>query len=159
MKQWHSMHINNVTPANTCEFITMFTWASHLSISWLAWIKFTTSTTVSSRSIFVVLPSTCKSSQCFFLQASSSKPSMHFWSVTYPPILCFLVWLSKEHLMRSTHYEAPHLCNFLNLSPTFFLIAKRTSSASYSETPSACVLPLTWDIKCHVNIQYTAVIC
>lgn len=162
MKQWRIMHINHVTPADMCMFITMFTWASYLSLSWPTWIKSTTSNAVSSRSIFVPSSHLHVSDTSVFFQAFPPKTCMHFCCTPYvphtPPILSSLVWSSEEHLMRSTHHKAPHYAIFSILLLLSSSEPKITSSASCSETASACVLPLTRQTKFHAKIKHTAVI-
>jgi hypothetical protein len=153
------MYINHVTSRYTFGTIIMLKWVSHLSLSWPAWIQdHNLQHYLFKIPFFLTSSHTCKLSKCVCVFSSASRlPHQNpVWiaevSHTHPsyPFGLFIWGIFNEEytLWRSS------LCNF-----SIFLIAKRTSSAPNSETDSAYMLPLTWETKFHVNIQYIAVIC
>jgi len=80
----HSASQKFLASYGTWRFITMFTRAHHLSLSWARWIQSTTSHTISLRSILILSSDPCLGFlSCSSLYIFQPKYCMHFSSLSH----------------------------------------------------------------------------
>ena len=72
------------------------------------------------------------------------------------PISFFLIWSPVWYLVRSTEHEAHRYVVFSTPLLSRPSQAQISSSAPYSQTPSACVPPAMWETKFHTRIKQQA---
>ena len=107
----------------------------------------------------IILPSIPRSSKwslCFrFPNQNPMCTSLFSICVTSPSISLFSIW-SFTYLVSSTDHKAPHCVVFSNPLSPHPSQAQASSSAPYSETPSAYVPPSKWQTKFHTHIEQQA---
>jgi len=75
--RWASPEIPPPNFYGTWRFITVFTWASHWTLSWARWIQFTTLTILFKINFEIILPSSPMSSRWSLLCSFSTKSSKY----------------------------------------------------------------------------------
>jgi hypothetical protein len=138
--------------------VTMFTETHYLALSWAKRSQSIPSLPISVRYTSI------SSHQCLCLLSDLFLPG--FPTITLFAFLCFPMHATSPnhcilfHLVvllllvfdQDTDHEAPHYviyCNFLSLGPSQVQIY---SSASCSQTPLLCVLPIIWQTKFNTHI-------
>ena len=128
----------------TRRFITAFTTARHLSLSWARSIQFMPFQPISLRSILIL------SFHIYMGLSSGLLPSGFPTSTLYArllspyvlhalPISVFFIWSPEWYLVRT--HKAPHYVVFSVSLLLRACQAQISSSALYSRKPSACVPP------------------
>jgi hypothetical protein len=142
----------------TRRFITAFTWARHLSLSW------NTSIQIMPPFHFLIDFSIILLSTHRFSPSGSfpqdSPTCNHLFCLPYTPlnrsISCLFIWSPRSYLLRSTDHKAPCYVVFsipLLPRPTYDQIS---SSAPYSRIHSATVTPPMWATKFQTHAKQKA---
>jgi len=145
----------------TRRFITAFTSARHLSLSWARSIQSVPSHPTSWRSILILsshlrlgLPSGLFPSG--FPTKTLHTPLLSPIRATWPAHLILLDLITRTMLGKEYRSLSSSLCSFLHSLVTLSLLGPNILLKPYSHTPSAYVRPSIWATKFHTHTQRTS---
>ena len=141
----------------TQNFITTFTSACHLSLSWASWIQSTPSHPTSWRFILILSSHLC---QVLYPSGFPTKtlyiPLLSPIRTTCPVELILLNFITQTILGEEYKSLSFSLCSFLHSPVTLSLLGPNNLFKTYSLIPSAYIPPSMWATKFHTHIKQQA---
>ena len=146
----------------TRRFITAFTSARHLSLSWASSIQSMPPLPTSWWSILTLSSHLClRLPSGLFPSGFHTKKTLYTTLLspiraTFPAHLILLCFITRKILGEQYRSLSSSLCSFLHFPVTASLLGPNILSTPCSQTPSAYVPPSMWETKFHTHTKQPA---